>query len=180
MLTSNFPQVHWATWRRPSPTLPATTWVQPCSLCWFGWCLLRLRSVCLRSLHCQESETSSLPWWKWPRRLQRWNIVKLHKSHITYFCSCALRRMYRTFGVWNVIMPRSPIPGYAFNALSVTLSSHLLPGLRNLWPSPPVHDPNTNKRQCSVVLVHHHASQNQPLPFNGPIFCSFSTPGPPM
>lgn len=56
------PQVRWTTWRRPSPTLPATTWVQPCSACWFAWCLLRLRSVCLRRLHCRGSETSSRPW----------------------------------------------------------------------------------------------------------------------
>lgn len=66
------PQEPWTTWRRRSPTLPATTWVQPCSVCWFAWCSLKLKSACLRRLLCQAFKTSSNPWWKWPRRRPRW------------------------------------------------------------------------------------------------------------
>lgn len=65
------PQASWTTWRRHSLTPPATTWVQPWSVCWSGWCWLRLRSVCLRRLLCQGSATSSSLWWKWLKRLQK-------------------------------------------------------------------------------------------------------------
>lgn len=56
----------------------------------------------------------------------------------------------------------------------------VLPGLRNLWPSPSVHDPDTNQRQCALVLVNNGSSQNQPLSLDGTLLCRLSSSGPPV
>lgn len=172
-------QVSWITSRRLLPTLPATIWVRQCSACWFGWWSLKLRSACLRRLHCRGSQTGSTLWWKWPRRPQRYvaaksllwlshHIVKglmllLKACKDRFLCKENERLCHHSHCFW------SPITNF------IVL---FLPGLRNLRPCPPVHDPDANQRQCPIVLVHHVTGENQSLPLHGSLLCSLSAAGP--
>lgn len=171
------PQEPWTTWRRRSPTLPATTWVQPCSVCWFAWCSLKLKSACLRRLLFQAFKTSSNPWWKWPRRRPRWingaedppwsRLTNLHLA----FCRRKKKITPPQFNpllCWVLKMSLKQLYPRAF-----------LPGLRHLQPGLPVHEPGTNQRPRPVLLVHHVPGQIQPLPRNGTLLCGIGPRGPP-